>query len=165
MKKSCYFVVILFLLPVLLIPSAFAQSNITGKAQVSLKDGNIAYADWVRVLLVRSAAEVPKCPDLSHMGKFRRMEAVRNLHMKFFVNIRAKMADPGYVIRSTLTTPDGTFQFSDILPGPYYVLVTFPAMIQNYKVAWQVPITVKNNETARVELNSDNLVIPTYSRQ
>jgi hypothetical protein len=63
-----------------------------------------------------------------------------------------------------LTTPDGTFQFSDISPGAYYILVTFPAMIRDYKVAWQIPVAVKDNETVRIELNNENLVIPTYSR-
>ena len=74
------------------------------------------------------------------------------------------MADPDYVIRSTLTTPDGTFQFSAIPPGMYFILVTFPAMIQAYKVAWQIPVTVKDHETAHVELNQNNLLVPTYSR-
>jgi hypothetical protein len=162
MKKICHFVLILFFLSV---SAAYAQGNINGLARLSLKDGNIACADWVRVLLVCSEAEVPKCPDLNHMGKFERMEALRNLHMIFFVSVREKMSDPDYVIRSTLTTPDGTFQFSDIPPGSYYILVTFPAMIRDYKVAWQVPVTVKDNETVRIELDNENLVIPTYSRQ
>jgi hypothetical protein len=164
MKKISHFVLILFLLPVLPVSAAYAQGNINGLARLSLKDGNIACADWVRVLLVRSEAEVPECPDLNHMGKFERMETLRNLHMIFFVNVREKMSDPDYVVRSTLTTPDGTFQFSDISPGAYYILVTFPAMIRDYKVAWQIPVAVKDNETVRIELNNENLVIPTYSR-
>jgi hypothetical protein len=37
-------------------------------------------------------------------------------------------------------------------------------MIRDYKVAWQIPVAVKDNETVRIELNNENLVIPTYSR-
>ncbi len=164
MKKAFSLALILFSLLLLSAPFVHAQGSINGVAKLTLKDDKTAFADWVRVLLVRSEAEIPKFPDLDHMGKFERIEATRNLHTLFFVNVREKMSDPEYVVRSTLTTPDGTFQFSEIPHGTYFILVTFPAMIRDYKVAWQAPVTVNDNETAFIELNNANLLIPTYSR-
>ena len=164
MNPTRQLVFILFAVSLFLAPPAHAQGQISGIAQLKIENGRTLCADWLRVLLVRSKAEVPLCPDLGPMGKFERMETLRNLHMKFFVNVREKMSDPDYVFRSTLTTPDGTFQFSEIPPGIYFILVTFPAMIQEYKVAWQLPVTVKDHETTRIELNQDNLLVPTYSR-
>jgi hypothetical protein len=164
MNQPRQLVLILFAVSFFLAPPAHAQGQISGIAQLTIEDGRTLYADWLRVLLVRSEVEMPACPDLEPMGKFERIAALRNLHMRFFVNVRDKMADPDYVIRSTLTTPDGTFQFSAIPPGMYFILVTFPAMIQAYKVAWQIPVTVKDHETAHVELNQNNLLVPTYSR-
>lgn len=148
----------------LLAPLAHAKGNITGSAQLTLTDGKTVCSDRLRVLLVRSQAEVPNCQDLEHMGKFKRIEAIRNLHMIFFLNVREKMSDPEYVVQSTLTTPDGTFDFFDIPDGNYFILITFPAMIENYKVAWQVPIIVKGNESTRIKLSNENLAVPTYSR-
>ncbi|MEJ2097037.1 MAG: carboxypeptidase-like regulatory domain-containing protein [Deltaproteobacteria bacterium] len=146
-------------------PSAFAQGQINGIAHLLLPNGKIANADWLRVLLVRTKVQPPVLPDLSGMEPFEQMETLRSLHMQFFISARRKMSNPDYVMRSTLTTPDGTFRFSDIAPGAYFILVTFPAMIQDYKVAWQEPVTVKDHQTVFIELNQDNLVIPTYSRQ
>ena len=156
---------ICFALMVWLAPWAHAEGQIIGVARLEMEDGSVAFADWVRVLLVRSAAEVPACPELEPLGKFARMETLRNLHMRFFVKVREKMASPDYVVRSTLTTPDGTFQFSALPAGGYFILVTFPAMIRDYKVAWQIPVTVQDHQTTQVELNHENLAIPTYSRE
>jgi hypothetical protein len=148
-----------------LAPPARAQGQIDGIAHLTLPNGKTVNADWLRVLLVRTQAEVPAFPNLAAMEPFEQMEAVRNLHMQFFINVRQKMSDPDYIIRSTLTTPDGTFRFADIPPGPYFILVTFPAMIQDYKVAWQVPVTARDHQAVFIELNQDNLAVPTYSRQ
>ena len=164
MKNIFHLVLIFFSMTLLLAPLTHAQGNITGIAQLTLTDEKTVYPDRLRVLLVRSQAEVPNSPDLEHMDKFKRIEAIRNLHMIFFLNVREKMSDPKYVVQSTLTTPNGTFFFFDIPYGNYFILITFPAMIENYKVAWQVPITVKGHETTPIELNNENLAVPTYSR-
>ena len=165
MKKTTLILLIFFSITFLFAPLAKAQGNIEGVAKLTLADGKTVHADRLRILLVRSEAAVPFVTDLEHLDKFKRMETIRNLHMIFFLNVKDKMSEPGYVIQSTLTTQEGTFFFFDVPAGSYFILITFPAMIQDYKVAWQVPVTVKANQTARIELNNENMVLPTYSRQ
>lgn len=145
--------------------STFAGGNIKGIAELALEDGSLASSEQIRVLLVMSNTDAPDVSDLDKMNKFKRMEYIRELHMTFFINVRKKMTHPDFVFDSTLTKSEGTFQFSNIPSGAYYILVTFPAMIEDFKVAWQVPAVVIDGETTFVKLNNKNLLIPTYSRR
>ena len=61
---------------------------------------------------------------------------------------------------TTLTTEDGTFKFTGVPPGRYWVVVTFPSVIRGYKVAWQEPVVVAAGQTARVKLTDANLLFP-----
>jgi hypothetical protein len=148
----------------LLTPSAHAGGIVGGTVSLTMPDGMVRWGDWIRILLVRSQVEVPPLSGIEKMDLFRRMETIRNLHMTFFITVRKKMSDPAFVVQSTLTTPEGVFQFTDVPPGTYYLLVTFPAMVKDRKVAWQVPVTVVDDQTTRVELNDENLLMPTYTR-
>jgi hypothetical protein len=165
MKNALFIFLVCVSLTFLLASWALAQGKINGIAHLTLTDGKTLYADSLRILLVRTEAAVPKLPDLEQLDKFKRMETIRNLHMSFFLNVRGKMSAPDYIVQSTLTTPDGAFFFFDVPDGSYFILIAFPAMIQDYKVAWQIPVTVKTNQTTRIELNNENMVLPTYSRQ
>jgi hypothetical protein len=165
MKNTVPILLVFLSITLLLAPLAHAQGKINGTAQLTLSDGKTLYADSLRILLVRSEAAVPNLPDLEPLDKFKRMESIRTLHMTFFLNVRGRMSEPGYVVQSTLTTPDGAFFFFDVPDGSYFILIAFPAMIQDYKVAWQVPVTVKSNQLTRIELNNENMILPTYSRQ
>jgi hypothetical protein len=75
-----------------------------------------------------------------------------------------KMDDAAYIVAITLTQPDGTFKFPEIAAGQYYVAVTFPSMINGYKVAWQLPVTVTAGKTTHIELSNENFALPTYCR-
>jgi len=151
--------------PFLLIGSlAHASGIISGTISLTMPDGQIRSAGWMRILLVRSPVKVPDLSGVEKMNAYQRMETIRNLHMTFFISVREKMSDPGFVVQSALTTPEGLFQFPGVSPGTYYLLVTFPAMVKDHKVAWQVPVTVVDDQTTRVELNDKNLLMPTYTR-
>jgi len=143
---------------------AYGQGTIEGSAQIKLDDGSTAAAKWIRVLLTTSPADIPATPDFSGLDQYSRMEKIRDLHMAFFISIREEMDQSGYLANSTLTTPDGTFRFSDIAPGKYFIVVTFPAMIDAYKVAWQIPVQIKQDEVVSVVLNNQNMAFPTYNR-
>jgi len=56
------------------------------------------------------------------------------------------------------------FQFPGVSPGTYYLLVTFPAMVKDHKVAWQVPVTIMDDQITQIDLNHENLLMPTYTR-
>ena len=158
-------VISICLVPFLLLSSqAHASGIISGTISLTMPDGQIRSAEWLRILLVRSHVEVPGLSGIEKMNLYQRMETIRNLHMTFFIAVRKKMSDPAFVVQSTLTTPEGVFQFPGVSPGTYYLLITFPAMIKDHKVAWQVPVTVIDDQTTRVKLNDGNLLMPTYSR-
>ncbi len=148
----------------MLSPLAHASGIISGTISLTMADGQIRPAEWIRILLVRSPVEVPAPSEIEKTNPYLRMESIRNLHMTFFIAVRQKMSDPAFVVQSALTTPEGVFQFPGVSPGTYYLVVTFPAMVKDYKVAWQIPVTVIDDQTTRVELNDDNLLMPTYTR-
>ena len=163
MKKGLF--IWICLAPCLLLcPQAEASGIISGTISLTMPDGRVRPGDWIRTLLVRSQVEVPTLSVKDKMNLYQRMETIRELHMTFFIAVRQKMSDPAFVVQSTLTTPEGVFQFPGVSPGTYYLLITFPAMIKDHKVAWQVPVTVIDDQTTRVKLNDGNLLMPTYSR-
>jgi len=144
---------------------SFAQGgSISGSLGFETKDGKVVHGDWIRILLVTEKFEVKKDIKISGMDKHKRVESIMNAHIHFFKIVREKMENPGYVAASTLTTSDGAFRFSDVKAGKYYIIVTFPAIINGCKVAWQVPAAVRIGETTYIELNNNNLALPTYSR-
>jgi len=145
-------------------PMTYASGIINGTISLTMPDGETRSAEWLRVLLVRSPVAVPDLSGIEKQNPYQRMETIRDLHMTFFIAARKKMSDPAFIVQSVLTTPEGLFQFPGVPPGTYYLLVTFPAMVKDHKVAWQIPVTVVNDQTTQVELNSQNLLMPTYSR-
>jgi len=165
MKKLlwiCILVAGIIFMPVAL---SFAQGgSISGSLGFETKNGKVVHGDWIRVLLVTEKFEVKKDIKISGMDKHKRMESIMNAHIHFFKRVREKMENPGYVAASTLTTSDGTFRFAGVKAGKYYIIVTFPAIINGCKVAWQVPAEVRTGETTYIELNNKNLALPTYSR-
>ena len=164
MKKVCF--IWIYLLPCLFMaPLVHASGIINGTISLTMPDGQIRSAAWLRILLVRSPVAVPALSDMEGQNPYQRMETIRNMHMTFFIAARAKMSDPAFIVQSVLTTPEGLFQFPGVPAGTYYLLVTFPAMVKDHKVAWQLPVTVTDEHATQVELNSENLLMPTYSRQ
>lgn len=144
---------------------SFAQGGkISGSLGLKTKQGNVVHGDWIRVLLVTEKFEVNQDSEVSAMDKHKQIECIRNAHIHFFKKVREKMENPAYIAASTLTTPDGAFRFADVKAGQYYLVVTFPAIINGCKVAWQVPAMVCHGETTYIELSNDNLALPTYSR-
>lgn len=144
---------------------SFAEGgSIRGSLGLETKDGNVAYGDWIRVLLVTERCEVKKNMKFSGMDKQKRMESIMDAHIDFFKKIREKMENPSYVATSSLTTSDGAFRFADVKTGQYYIVVTFPATINGCKVAWQVPAAVCAGKTTNIKLRNNNLALPTYSR-
>lgn len=163
MKKWLF--ISICLAPLLMLsPLAHASGIISGTISLTMPDGQIRSAGWIRILLVRSPVAVPALSGIEKKNPYQRMETIRSLHMTFFIAVRQKMSDPAFVVQSTLTTPEGIFQFPGVSSGTYYLLVTFPSMVKDHKVAWQVPVNVIDDQTTRVELNDHNLLIPTYTR-
>ena len=165
MKKWLWIYILIIGMIFMPVALSFAQGgSISGSLGFQAKDGKVVHGDWIRILLVTEKFEVKKDIKISGMDKHKRMESIMNAHIDFFQKVREKMENPGYVAASTLTTSDGAFRFADVKAGKYYIIVTFPAIINGCKVAWQVPAAVRTGETTYIELRNNNLALPTYSR-
>ena len=162
--NSRIFVTVVLITCLLVCPLVYAGGVVNGTISLKLTDDQVVPAAWVRILLVQSPVTIPVLPGPEKMNPYQRMETIRDLHMKFFIAVRQKMFDPEFVVQSALTTPEGIFQFPGVLPGDYHLIVTFPAMVKDHKVAWQIPVTVMDDQSTQVELNDKNLLMPTYSR-
>ena len=148
----------------LTVPVAYSGGAVQGTVVFAADDGTIFSGDWLRILLVREAIEVPALTDLEALEASERLEAIRTAHVDFYIQARSKLAEDGFIVATQMTTPEGTFAFENVYSGDYFILVTFPAMIRTYKVAWQIPITIEDGQTVSVQLNNENMVLPTYSR-
>ena len=82
--------------------------------------------------------------------------------MEFFLNIQGKMNAPGYAVQDKLSRPDGTFAFTGLEDGRYYVVITFPTMIAGSKGAWQIAVDVVGGQNVHVELDNSNIALPAY---
>ena len=139
--------------------------TIEGAVKITINEDQIAYGDWIRVLLVKEKITLPEYTDNSKWNKYERMDRIISAHMAFYKHVMEKINDPNCLVATTLTRPDGTFKFADVSPGLYYVVITFPSMIKGYKVAWQVPVSLTAGQTRYVELTHDNFALPTYCRE
>ena len=148
----------------LLVPIAAIAGNIHGRIEIHPPDGTRVSGDWIRVLLVTAPIAVPEPGDLSGLVPLARMDRVISAHTDFYKRYQQELDREGYLAASVLTTDTGEFKFVDVAPGRYVVLVTFPSMIGGYKVAWQVPVSMPADGDARVDLNWDNMALPTQKR-
>ena len=145
------------------LPSAYAQGgHITGRVSLMTPKGDIIYGDWVRVFLTTDLVDVPAVDLTSSTKPWERQSLINSAHMDFFANFRAKHCHTGYAVDDKLSRPDGTFAFSGIPAGRYYVVITFPTVIAGFKCAWQRDVDVVGEKSVHVELNGENLALPSY---
>ena len=143
-----------------------ASGGVEGRITLNLTGGRAVHGDWIRVLLVSEAvdaAAIEKDVDaqIDQVGGGRQGVRTNRLHLEFYKQVMARVTGtPDYVTASTLTTEDGTFKFVGVAPGDYWVVITFPSIIEGHKVAWQVPVTVAADGGAILSLTEANLLFP-----
>jgi hypothetical protein len=156
----------LFALATALSPPPTGAATVEGRIGLTLQDGTVAHGDWIRVLLVTEAVDAALIQaeveaQIAQGGEGRQGVRSNRLHLELYKAVTARIGgSPGYVAASTLTTEDGRFKFTGVPPGAYWVLITFPSIIEGYKVAWQVPVTVADGGAAMVALTEANLLFP-----
>lgn len=138
------------------------NGRITGRVSLSGPVGAPVYGDWVRVYLTTGAVAVPEVDLNSALARPERRDRINSGHMAFFLNLQQEQKTEGFIVDHKLTRPDGTFAFHRLPAGRYWVVVTFPTMIGGYKCAWQASVEVTAENSAHVELNNTNLVVPAY---
>lgn len=147
-----------------LIAPARADQWLLGAVWIMDDDGTRTFGQYISVSLTREAVPVPRVAGLASMERHRRMDRINQMHLDFFKTFSAYRHRPGYLVANTESSDNGNFAFLDVQPGAYFLVVTFPAMIGGYKVAWQQPVTVFPDRTLFVTLNDDNLLLPTDRR-
>jgi len=147
------------------IPLAIAADGmVTGTVTLEMEDGQVEPGNWIRILLVTRAVEVPKMDPAMPPEDPEYIDAVNSLHTGFYIRVQNHLAEKGYLFATTLTTDEGTFKIPAVAPGDYFVVVKFPGNVRGHKVAWQIPVKVESGETATVILNRSNLALPTVKR-
>lgn len=143
-------------------PAAAASGgSVRGRVELALSDGSKVAGEYIRLLLVTEALDARAIVAAAEALTYEAGVRLNRIHMDFFKLVSGRIrADAKYVAATSVSAEDGTFAFSPVAPGRYWVLVTFPAMIGGHKVAWQVPVTVAAGKTAVVALHNANLLFP-----
>ena len=139
---------------------AVADQWLLGDISIVDATGQRTYGQYISVFLTRNAVPVPHDPTLDSMERHRHLDRINQLHLDFFKAFSRYRSQPGYLVAHTESSDTGNFAFLDVPAGDYYVVVTFPAMIDGYKVAWQQPVKIKPGRTGYVSLNDENLMLP-----
>ena len=150
---------------ILVIGQVYAGQWIVGSASIRDEAGRRVYGERLTVFLVRSSNPVSAdvCLTLTH--RQRRLDCLNNRHLDFYKRFQAKQGQPGYLVAQTVTSETGNFAFLEPPAGDFFVLITFPSMIDGYKVAWQEPVTVAPDRISVVTLDETNLVLPQHRRR
>ena len=143
---------------------AGAEQWLLGNLSVTDEAGLRAYGDFVSVFLTTQKIPVPRCPELDTLERHRRLDRINQMHLDFYKGFAEHRNTPGFLIAHTESSDTGNFAFLNVPPGYYYVVVTFPAMINGYKVAWQQAVSIPTGRIHHVALDETNLALPTDRR-
>ncbi|MFH1981229.1 MAG: carboxypeptidase-like regulatory domain-containing protein [Pseudomonadota bacterium] len=157
------YVVLLALFCAAILSAAPAHAgHISGTIRLDTPDGQTINGDWIRVLLTTAAVAPPNVPALDGLAALARYDRIVSAHMDFYVRYQQHLSQAGYLVASVLTDESGAFKFVDVVPGRYFIVVTFPSTVGGYKVAWQVPVSVPaTGDPASVSLDWHNMLLPT----
>ncbi len=142
----------------------YAGEWLLGDLSLTDDAGKRTYGQYISVFLTSRAIPAPRHESLKPLEQHQRLQRINRMHMKFFKTFSRHRARPGYLIAHTESSDTGNFAFFNIPPGDYFIVVTFPAAIDGYKVAWQQPVTVRPGRVRYISLNHENLAVPTDRR-
>jgi len=145
--------------------SVYASGTISGQIRFEPRSGETGAAEWTRIYIVRHEVPFPK-NDIEHpLVIHNRQDRINLAYQKFYSNFQREAAKGNFLAATTLAATDGSFRFTDIDKGRYFIVVAFPSAIGGYKVTWQLEVSVTDNAISSVELNRENLLLPTFSRK
>lgn len=138
--------------------------TIEGTIRFEAADGMIGSAEWTRVYLVRGNVPIPRAEIEHGLIEQSEIDRINTAHQKYYIILQQNLKNPKYLVADAITQNDDTFQFEGIAPGRYFIVVAFPSRISGYKVAWHEPIDIPANRSVSIELNKNNIALPTFSR-
>jgi len=138
--------------------------TLTGQIRMETPEGRVLRGTDLRVLLATEPVFAP--PSLSDLPTEpnQRYEQLNRLHLDYFEKVTRRQNDPGFRVGATVSDEKGRFIFSGVAPGRYFVIITFPAALDGYKVAWQVPVVLLRGSRPACLLDGKNLLLPAVKR-
>jgi hypothetical protein len=144
---------------------AHGQTWLQGSVYLEMDDGIIERGEFLRIYLVTGEIDVASLGELDPEPTLAQIECINDAHMKVYHDFLERKTGPGYLVADTETSQAGEFLFTDLLPGDYLVLILFPAMINGYKVIWQVPVRVAPKGINHIVLHRKNMALPAMKRR
>ena len=146
-------------------PSMAGTASIQGSVGIALENGTVAPGSYLKIFLTTRKIDIQIPENWDSQKKPAAIDAIISLHIHFYKQFHGNRSLKNFIAGDADSDVDGLFSFTDLPRGDYYLVVTFPSMIQGRKVAWQVPVHVENGKTTTVALNNGNLALPTYRRR
>ncbi len=140
-----------------------SAATLFGTVGLTDDSGRFTPGQMIRIYLVSEKIPFGYTDD-PQLNRFERIVRTNNAHLDFFLKYREKAAQTGYLKTVAESSMAGTFTIPGVAAGRYWVLVTFPSMIDGRKAAWQVPVDIPENAPVWIHLTSENLLIPALSR-
>lgn len=154
---------IFYVLVIILATRSIAlASDVKGAIGVILKSGDIKYGAKVDVYLTTKEVLIPAIGnESSYNNSYDYTKALLDSFRTVFKQVQEEINTADYVKQLTKTDLSGKFSFTDVSPGKYFIVVTFPTTIAMHKVFWQLPLMMENKDID-VELSNDNMALPAY---
>ena len=78
-----------------------ADGMVVGTVTFEMEDGRVEPGNWIRVLLVTRAIDIPKMDPGIQSGTPHHVDAVNSLHTRFYIAVQNQLAAEGYLYAST----------------------------------------------------------------
>jgi hypothetical protein len=104
--------------------------------------------------------------DLIDLNPYTKWESLEGKQRQLLDTRAFRLAQERYLIAHTDTDLDGHGSFAGIAPGSYWIgMIGAEAISGDVRLHWDFPVTVRQGETARVELSNLNAVRPSIEAQ
>ena len=104
--------------------------------------------------------------DLIDLNPYAKWESLEGKQRQLLDTRAFRLAQERYLIAHTDTDLDGHGSVAGIAPGSYWIgMIGAEAISGDVRLHWDFPVTVRQGETARVELSNLNAVRPSVEAQ
>jgi hypothetical protein len=104
--------------------------------------------------------------ELIDVNPYAKWASLEGKHREFLDASAFRLAQERYLVAHTDTDLDGHGSFAGIAPGSYWIgMFGAEAISGDVRLHWDLPVTVRQGETARVELSNLNAVRPSIEAQ
>jgi hypothetical protein len=104
--------------------------------------------------------------DLIDLNPYAKWESLEGKQRQLVATRAFRLAQERYLVARADTDLDGRGSFAGIAPGSYWIgMIGAEAISGDVRLHWDFPVTVRQGETARVELSNLNAVRPSIEAQ